>query len=58
MADIQKTGINEDGVNNLIEAHVVYAADDKFAEILGVSLVSLYENSKSIENRLFINTCG
>lgn len=29
-------------------AHIVYAADDKFAEILGVSLVSLYENSKDM----------
>ena len=27
-------------------AHIVYASDDKFAEILGVSLVSLYENSR------------
>ena len=27
-------------------AHIVYASDDRFAEILGVSLVSLYENSK------------
>lgn len=31
-------------------AHIVYASDDKFAEILGVSLVSLYENSKDMEN--------
>lgn len=31
-------------------AHVVYASDDKFAEILGVSLVSLYENSKDMED--------
>lgn len=31
-------------------AHVVYASDDKFAEILGVSLVSLYENSKDMCN--------
>lgn len=30
-------------------AHVVYASDDRFAEILGVSLVSLYENSKDME---------
>lgn len=30
-------------------AHVVYASDDKFAEILGVSLVSLYENSKDMD---------
>lgn len=28
--------------------HIVYASDDKFAEILGVSLVSLYENSKDM----------
>lgn len=31
-------------------AHVVYASDDKFAEILGISLVSLYENSKDMED--------
>lgn len=31
-------------------AHIVYASDDRFAEILGVSLVSLYENSKDMEN--------
>lgn len=30
-------------------AHVVYATDDKFAEILGVSLVSLFENSMDME---------
>lgn len=29
-------------------AHIVYASDDKFAEILGVSLVSLYENSRDM----------
>lgn len=29
--------------------HVVYASDDKFAEILGVSLTSLYENNKEME---------
>ncbi len=29
--------------------HVVYASDDKFAEILGVSLTSLYENNKGME---------
>lgn len=31
-------------------AHVVYASSDSFAEILGVSLTSLYENSKDMEN--------
>lgn len=31
-------------------AHIVYASDDKFAEILGVSLVSLYENSKNMDD--------
>lgn len=31
-------------------AHIVYASDDRFAEILGVSLVSLYENSKDMDN--------
>ena len=30
-------------------AHIVYASDDRFAEILGVSLVSLYENSSDME---------
>ncbi len=29
--------------------HVVYASDNKFAEILGVSLTSLYENNKAME---------
>jgi len=31
------------------EAHIVYASDDRFAEILGVSMVSLFENSKDME---------
>ena len=31
-------------------ASIVYAADDKFAEILGVSLVSLYESSKDMKS--------
>lgn len=31
-------------------AHIVYASDNKFAEILGVSLTSLYENSKDMED--------
>lgn len=30
-------------------AHVVYASDDRFAEIMGVSLVSLYENSRDMD---------
>lgn len=30
--------------------YIVYASDDRFAEILGVSLVSLYENNKLVEN--------
>lgn len=30
-------------------AHVVYASDDRFAEILGVSMVSLYENSRDMD---------
>ena len=30
--------------------HVVYASDDRFAEILGVSLTSLYENNKGMES--------
>jgi lipopolysaccharide biosynthesis glycosyltransferase len=31
-------------------AHVVYASDDRFAEILGVSLVSLLKNSKDMDD--------
>lgn len=31
-------------------AHIVYASDDKFAEILGVSLVSLLESSKDMDD--------
>lgn len=31
------------------DLHVVYASDDKFTEILGVSLTSLYENNKDME---------
>lgn len=31
-------------------AHVVYASDDKFAEILGVSLISLYEKSQDMKD--------
>lgn len=31
-------------------AHIVYASDDRFAEILGVSMVSLYENSKDMDD--------
>lgn len=31
-------------------AHIVYASDNRFAEILGVSLISLYENSKDMED--------
>ena len=30
--------------------HIVYATDDKFAEILGVSLVSLYKNSQNLND--------
>lgn len=37
------------GSLNSRELHVVYASDDKFAEILGVSLVSLYENNADME---------
>lgn len=35
---------------NPMIAHIVYASDNKFSEILGVSLVSLYENSKDMED--------
>ncbi len=30
-------------------AYIVYASDDKFAEILGVSIISLFENSKDMK---------
>lgn len=39
-------------------ACVVYASDDKFAEILGVSLVSLYENSRDIELVVYVLDSG
>lgn len=35
---------------NPSEAHIVYAANDGFAEILGVSMLSLFENSKDMYN--------
>ncbi len=35
---------------NKTQAHIVYASDDRFAEILGVSMVSLYENSRDMES--------
>lgn len=31
-------------------AHIIYASDVSFAEILGVSLVSLYENSSDMDD--------
>ncbi len=34
-------------------AHIVYASDQKFAEILGVSLTSLFENNKDMD-RIFV----
>lgn len=40
------------------EAHIVYASDDKFAEILGVSMVSLFENSMDIDISLYILDSG
>lgn len=30
-------------------AHVVYASDEKFSEIMGISIVSLFENSQEME---------
>lgn len=36
-------------VCNKNEAHIVYASDDGFSEILGISLTSLFENSKDME---------
>lgn len=35
---------------NTTIAHIVYASDNKFTEILGVSLVSLYDNSKDLKD--------
>ncbi|EGP5048112.1 glycosyltransferase family 8 protein [Enterococcus faecium] len=32
----------------MTKVHIVYASDDRFCEILGVSLVSLYDNSKDL----------
>lgn len=31
-------------------AHIVYASDDRFVEILGVSMISLFENSRNLED--------
>lgn len=43
-------------------AHIVYASSDSFAEILGVSLTSLYENSRDMEQIVVYifdnNICG
>lgn len=39
--------------------HIVYASDDNFAEILGISLVSLFENSKDVDDiRIYILDSG
>lgn len=43
-----KSSFNSSDVYNSDVAHIVYASDDHFAEILGVSLVSLFENSKDM----------
>lgn len=40
------------------KAHIIYASDDKFAEILGVSMVSLFENSRDIDISLYILDSG
>ena len=40
------------------ESHIVYASDDRFAEILGVSLVSLFENSMDMGIVLYILDSG
>jgi len=39
---------------NLDVVCVDYTSDEKFAEILGVSLVSLYENSKDMDDDIII----
>lgn len=31
-------------------AHIVYASDDKFAEVMGISIVSLLENNKDMDD--------
>lgn len=38
----------ETSFHNSKELHIVYASDDRFAEILGVSLTSLYENNQDM----------
>lgn len=44
---------------NSKELHIVYAADNRFAEILGVSAVSLYENNQSMEKiRIYVLDSG
>lgn len=49
MGALQEQKPNTTVSYNPNEAHIVYASDDGFAEILGVSMVSLYENSKDME---------
>lgn len=46
-ADVGRSAGNEHHSGN--DLYVVYASDDKFAEILGISLTSLYENNKDME---------
>lgn len=41
--------INSKNGYNPNVTHIVYTSDDRFAEILGVSLVSLFENNKDME---------
>ena len=36
-------------MNQADTVHIVYASDDDFAEILDVSLVSLFESSKDVQ---------
>lgn len=46
-------------MNQAETVHVVYASDDNFAEILGVSLVSLFESSKDVDDiRIYILDSG
>lgn len=47
MGTRKDSGMIADDIINT--AYIVYASDDKFAEILGISIVSLFENSKDMQ---------
>lgn len=48
MGALQEQKPNTTVSYNPNEAHIVYASNDGFAEILGVSMVSLYEKHKIV----------